>query len=550
MPGQLKYALLHEDGSLTSKVTSQVPVSYVGHVIFDRLTTYGNRPLFVDGPDGKVHSASQVKDLVTKLALGLLDLGVKEEDVIFGFCPNSVIYGSMILAVPSIGATFTGCQYTHPKMDFYYQANGSGAKVILCSNRNMNLAMEVADGIPSVKFLINMDGDQRQVTPMGKFVIPVNELINRKSTPEDAIIPLTPKKLPCEAIAFIFYSSGSTGPPKGVLRTHINTLATTMHSPFKTNGVSGYITCHQPIPHVSGVATTLYSAYDGNLCVYNDGFQVETFLASVAKHRIMTAFLAPSAIISLVNQSNLVKSFDLSSLIYVGTGGAPLPQSVVPSFKQLFKSTRLVQFYASTESGSISTVPDEVSCTRTCGIPQPHHRIKIVNQENGEALGPNQVGEIYDQSSDVSIGYLNRPVADKENFTSDKKWLKTGDAGYFDEDGLLYIVDRYKEVIKVDSQQVAPSELESILLSHESVCEAAVIGIPDNIHGEIPFAFVVVKADANMPTPAEIVNFVNQQVAKVKRIRGIKFIHAIPKISLGKIDRMALKKYPELVKSF
>ena len=551
MPKELKYSLLHEDGSLTSKKTYDIPDVHMPDLVFEALTKQADSPLFAEGSHGRVYSATEVKEMITNMALGLIDLGVEEGDMVFGFCPNSVYYACMSLAVPTIGAAFTACSYTHPKLDFQYQLQDGYSKVLLCSVKNIALAIEVADETKSVQSLVIMDKDANNntvpaVTPGNKKIVKIDQLMNREKKTSDPCIPLKIKKPPSESIAYIYYSSGSTGPPKGVLRTHTNCVAYLFGAPEGsrfTGKSGGIIPCHSPIAHASGCFTTMASAYFGIMVAYNDGFRLETFLETVQARKATATYLAPAFIVIVAKNPEVVKKYDISSLKAVSTGGAPLPMSVVEDFLKITGVQRLFQAYGSSEGGMSTCVPLEVTDIKTVGAPAPLHRVKIVDRETGKVLGPNQVGELYDQSPDVSPGYLNKPEADRENFTEDRKWLKTGDAMFFDDDGLLYVVDRYKEVIKVDTQQVAPAELESLLLTHDAVEEAAVIGIPDEDHGEIPKAFVVPKDMNNLPSTKEIEDFVNNQVAAIKRILGgVHLVKSLPKISVGKYDRFALKK--------
>ena len=166
-----------------------------------------------------------------------------------------------------------------------------------------------------------------------------------------------------------------------------------------------------------------------------------------------------------------------------------------------------------------------------------------MDRKTGKSLGLNEIGEIYAKGPDVCPGYWKNEKAYAENFTDDG-WLKTGDAGYFNEEGLLFIVDRYKELIKVDTQQVAPIEIETLLLRHEYVQEAAVIGIPNENHGEVPKAFVVLKPQyKDKPHAAEeIQRVVDPQLGEWKKLRGgVHMIPQMPLISLGKIDKKSLR---------
>lgn len=174
----------------------------------------------------------------------------------------------------------------------------------------------------------------------------------------------------------------------------------------------------------------------------------------------------------------------------------------------------------------------------------PGYEIKIIDVETHLAVGPNVIGECYVRGAEVSPGYLNNDQANADSYTEDG-FFKTGDAMYYDEEGFFYVVDRLKDVIKVDTQQVAPQELESILLGNDSVAEAAVVGIPDDDHGQIPKAYVVLKSGLKSMEDQlrrELIFSVNKEVGEWKQLRGgIDFLDSLPKIGVGKVDRRALK---------
>ena len=384
-------------------------------------------------------------------------------------------------------------------------------------------------------------------------VISIDKFLEREPKESDVKIPVDLKVPSEDATAFILYSSGSTGTPKGVRRTHFNTVASFVKVPSHTfcGESERVVTCHHPMPHAGGTWTAMGAMNMGQTIIVSRAFSVENWLRVVERFKVTMSFLAPSYIVLVTKHPQLVSKYNLDSLEMVFTGGAPILDSVIDIFIAMTGIDNLKQGYGSTEAGGVSVTPPDLFNPRTIGQLTCNFSLRIVDRESGQNLGQGSVGEFYVKGPEVSPGYLNRPDADQENFTIDG-WCMTGDAGYVDEDGLLFIVDRYKEVIKVDTQQVPPAEIESILLSHESIKEAAVIGIPDEDHGEVPKAFVVMngtrfdegtKFDEGTRFDEEsILEFVNSQVAEWKKLRGgIQVIDHLPKISIGKIDRVFLK---------
>ena len=237
-------------------------------------------------------------------------------------------------------------------------------------------------------------------------------------------------------------------------------------------------------------------------------------------------------------KSPLVDKYDLSRLHTVFSGAAPLSESLAAAASTRL-GCRVVQGYGLTETSPVTHATRlDAEPVKTAGIgpPVPNTEAKVVDVMTRAELGPRQEGEICVRGPQVMKGYLNRPDATAAMLDQDG-WLHTGDVGYADEDGCFFIVDRLKELIKYKGMQIAPAELEAVLLSHPAVADAAVIPVANEECGEVPKAFVVLKGDA---TPDEIMSYVAEQVAPYKRLRDLEVIDQIPKSLSGKILRRVL----------
>jgi 4-coumarate--CoA ligase len=235
----------------------------------------------------------------------------------------------------------------------------------------------------------------------------------------------------------------------------------------------------------------------------------------------------------------LVGKFDLSALKQVFSGAAPLKADLAAECGKRLEC-EVVQGYGMTELSPVSHLtPPGWFKPGSVGVTAPNTQTRIVDPVRGVDLGIDEDGEICVRGPQVMKGYLNRPDATAATINQDG-WLRTGDIGYADEDGHFYIVDRLKEMIKYKAMQVAPAELEAMLLSHPAVADAAVIPSPDEEAGEVPKAFVVRKADATDVTPEELMAYVAVRVAPHKKIRRLEFIEAVPKTASGKILRRVL----------
>jgi acyl-CoA synthetase (AMP-forming)/AMP-acid ligase II len=255
------------------------------------------------------------------------------------------------------------------------------------------------------------------------------------------------------------------------------------------------------------------------------------------QHNVTRAYLVPPIVLALAKHP-LVDKYKLGSLRSINSGAAPLGENIEQACENRLHCF-VAQGYGLTETSPVvSTTPLDPAMRRagSAGLLIPNTECKVVDPATGAELDANQQGEVWVRGPQVMKGYLNNPAATAAMLEPDG-WLHTGDIGMVDQDGYLFIVDRLKELIKYKGFQVAPAELESLLLKHPAVADAAVIPQPDEEAGEVPKAFVVMKGAA---TPEEVMAFVNGQVAPFKKIRQLEVVSEIPKSPAGKILRRTL----------
>jgi len=296
--------------------------------------------------------------------------------------------------------------------------------------------------------------------------------------------------------------------------------------------------CVLPLFHIYGLVVVLnMGLHLGATIVMMPRFDLEQFLGLIQKYRVTLSHIVPPVVLKLAKDP-IVDNYDLSSLKTIFSGAAPLGAELTTEcMKRIGCGVR--QGYGLTETSPVThTSPADKTKLRlgSVGPPAPNTECKLVDPATGDELGPRQEGEVCVRGPQIMMGYLNNPEATARTIDQDK-WLHTGDIGYVDENGHFFIVDRVKELIKYKGFQVAPAELEALLLTHPAVADAAVIPCHDDEAGEVPKAFVVLKGEASAE---ELMEFVAAQVAPHKKIRALEFIDQIPKSLSGKILRRVL----------
>jgi 4-coumarate--CoA ligase len=293
--------------------------------------------------------------------------------------------------------------------------------------------------------------------------------------------------------------------------------------------------------HVYGLACVTYGQLQrGNAVVSMGKFTFVRMLEVIQEYKITQLPIVPPIVIAVAKE-NIVARYDLSSLKEVISGAAPLGKDIMQECADRIPQAIMTQGYGLTESCGIATITfpkERNSHFGSAGTLVPGLEAKIVNLETGRSLPPNQSGEVWLRGPNIMTGYFNNPNATK--MTLDKEgWLHTGDMGYFDDEGGLFIVDRIKELIKYKGFQVAPAELEGLLLTHPQIVDAGVIPLPDLNAGEVPIAYVV-RTPGSSLTEKDAMAYVAKQVAPFKRLHRINFVDSIPKSSSGKILRREL----------
>ncbi|MGY0060726.1 4-coumarate--CoA ligase family protein [Streptomyces sp. LZ34] len=495
---------------------------------------FGDLPALVDGVDGTALSYAELDRATRRFAAALAEAGVCQGDVVALHSPNSVLYPVVLYGVTRVGAAVTTVHPLATADEFAAQLRDAKAEWIVTTSALLGVARragERAGGVREVFVCDSVEGPwprHRSVPEMLECTAP------------EPVVEIDPG----EDIAVLPYSSGTTGTPKGVMLTHRNlaTNLTQLH-PVVPTGPEDRILAVLPFFHIYGL-TALVNAplREGATVIVLPRFDVERFLAAIEEHRVTALYVAPPIVLALAKHP-AVAGYDLSSLRYVMSAAAPLDAGLAQACARRLGIPPLLQAFGMTElSPGCHMVPRHARDVPpgTVGKLLPSTEMRIVETAGARRdLGVGEDGEILIRGPQVMKGYLGR-AAESDAMVDAEGWLRTGDVGHVDADGWLYVVDRVKELIKYKGYQVAPAELEAVLLTHEAIVDAAVVGVPDADGNEIPKAYVVLRPGAELPAE-EVIDYVAGRVAPYKKVRRVEFTDAVPRAATGKILRRELR---------
>lgn len=479
---------------------------------------------FIDGPSGTPLTYSALRHNVTALAAGLHGLGIRKGDVVLVISPNSIAVPCIYLAILSIGAILN-------------TANP------LSTERE--IVTQVKDSKPVIAFTLSHLVHKLRATQIPVILIE-GTLESRCVTTLHDLLQSDLKDMPSidikqDDIATLLYSSGTTGKSKGVVSTHRNYIASIAGNRvrYETEGCRMYL-CSLPMFHIYGLRSIVCNLAAGATIVVPPKFDMEEMLHSVERYRVTLLPTVPSVLAALA-KSAVANKYDLGSLQQIHLGGAPLGKDVILSFTAKFPHIQIRQGYGLTETiGAIAYTNSDEENRRngTVGLLSAVVEAKLVDPVSAKPLPPNQRGELWLRGPTIMKGYFGNEHATASTLDLEG-WLRTGDLCYFDEEGFLFVMDRLKDLIKFKAYQVAPAELEELLLSHPEILEAAVVPYPDQEAGQIPMAFVVRNPGSNL-SERDVINYVAEQVVHYKKIRRVAFTYSIPKNASGKILRKDL----------
>ncbi|KAI1343576.1 acetyl-CoA synthetase-like protein [Xylariaceae sp. FL0016] len=544
-----------------------IPIyEFWGNEKYGRLPFDKSRNPFTCGLTGKTYTNAEMLERMELLARSLAKrLGWRPNedtawDKIVGlYSLNSIDYIMSSFAVHRLSGIVTPANAMYSAAELEHQLKSSGAKALITCIPLLDNALQAARaaGIPEDKvFILEVAGFSKEV-PFKT----INELIEEgRSLPE--IEPLLwTKGQGGRQVAYLCYSSGTSGLPKAVMIAHRNIIANMMQIRWYdetarkglgvvTQEVIGLL----PLSHIYGlVVVANTSIYRGDGVTIMPKFELATLLKVIQKYKINFLHLVPPIIIQLLRNPEECAKYDLSSVRFIYTGAAPLGAETHEDVVKAFPGWNIGQGYGMTETSTVVLSSSEHDVmVGTSGSLVPGCRAKLIDEAGSEITEYEKRGELLVQSPSVTLGYLNNERATAEAYVWDEdgRWIRTGDVAVVrkSESGNEHfaVVDRLKELIKTKGHQVAPAELEAHLLTHAAVNDCTVIPVPDKDAGEVPKAFIVKSASVTSKpdeeVAKEIIKHVADHKARYKWLKGgVEFIDVIPKSPSGKILRRLLK---------
>jgi acyl-CoA synthetase (AMP-forming)/AMP-acid ligase II len=501
-------------------------------VVRARAQTFGNAIVYEF--EGRQSSFAEFDRNTSRAANALRTLGIGKGDRIAYLGKNSDIYFELLFGAIKVGAVMAPVNWRLAGPEVAFIVEDCRAPVLFVGPEFVALVRGIRSQIPCVRTVITTEGGAEEWQDFTAW--------RDAQSADDPNLEIGPND-----IAIQLYTSGTTGKPKGAMLSHANllNLATSgseqkpAWNEWTTDDVS---LVAMPIFHIGGSGWGILGLYQGAKGVIAREFDPTKVLDFFERSKITKLFMVPAAMQFVVRQPR-AREVDFSRLKYMLYGASPIPAALLKECIEVFKCG-FVQLYGMTETtGTIVALPPEdhiegSNRMRSAGKALPGVELAILDV-NGNRLPPGEVGEIATRSGSNMAGYWNLPEATASTLDKDG-WLRTGDAGYMDEDGYLYIHDRIKDMIISGGENIYPAEVESAICDHPDVAEAAVVGVPDETWGEAVKAIVVMKP-GRTATATDIINFTRERIAGYKTPKTVDFIAALPRNPSGKILRRHLR---------
>ena len=496
--------------------------------------------------DGNRMSFGELADRVNRLTNALGELGVGPGDRIAVMQVNCNEHIESYFAAAKLDAIFVPINFRARAEELTFMLNDSGVKVIILGQRYQDMLRSIKGDLTTVEHQITLEG------PGDGFLF-YDELLENASDEERS------PSADDDDTTIIMFTAGTTGTPKGVMLSHNSFSSYILANVDPVDmGTAEKNILTVPLHHIAGIQAVMAAIYGGRTLVLQRQFDEEGWMQLVQEEQVNRAMMVPTMLKRLMDQPTF-KDYDLSSLRVITYGAAPMPLEVIKKAITEFPTTRFINAFGQTETASTITMlppdahdikegdPDyEKKLTRlgSIGKPLPDVEVKIVD-EDGNDVPVEETGEIVARGDRLMKGYWNREEATKETLRGG--WLYTGDLGYWDDEGYIFLSGRAKDFIKRGGEMIAPEEVEQIIMSHPGVDEAAIIGIPDIEWGERVRAIVVKKLGMEV-SMEDVIEHCRPRMAGFKRPEDVVFVAELPRNPMGKVLKRELREqYPELI---
>ncbi|CAH2254762.1 4-coumarate--CoA ligase 1-like [Pararge aegeria] len=501
----------------------------IGAFVLEKILGHNDRVALINGETEEQITYREMVQNIVNIAAALTDLGIKIGDVVAIASENRLEYFVTSIAVFCCGGISTFFNNAYTKNELIHAVNISKPKFIFLSGEVFKKQYETLKSINIIQKFILYDDKPTS-----------NDCLNYRDLSERHVDINSYKPIDFKGTnqtCMVLYTSGTTGSAKGAKVTHLNLIVACQQKLT----VSSELTPLSIAPWSStmGQLLTLQNIYDGTKLVFLPKYIERLYIKTIEKYKIGYLAIAPPIVVMLC-KSTIVNEYDISSVKILLVGGAPTYTKTIRQVRSRFPHIKhVLQGYGITEaSGAVCREMELAHKEGSVGQIVLGMIIKVVDPETNKIVGVGEPGEVRISGPTIFDGYIGK---DKKDDFDEEGFYKTGDIAYYDKEGYFFIVDRIKEIIKYKAWQVAPSELEGLLLQHPAVKEAGVTGAPDILAGELPTAFVV-KQPGFQVTKQEIIAYITEQVAPWKRLRGgVIFVDEIPKTPSGKILRRKLR---------
>jgi acyl-CoA synthetase (AMP-forming)/AMP-acid ligase II len=506
----------------------EIPEVSLHDFLFGDFGDRADTPAFVDGGSGASITFAQLAGMVAKVAAALQERGIGDGDVVAIFSPNTPYYPVVFHGILRANAVVTSANSLYSPAELAHQLRNSRAKMIFTISLFLDRARAAAQevGLPDEAIVV-LDGADGFASLRDLLGTSAEPPAHTRTPGDTAVLP---------------YSSGTTGLAKGVVLTHRNLVANLCQiEPIFRGNHTTKILAVLPFFHIYGMTVMMNAGiHQRQTVVTMPKFDLPEFLRVVSEHQIQRVYIAPPVAVALAKHP-IVDQYDLSCVDVIFSGAAPLDAELGRAVAKRL-GCEVLQGYGMTEMSPVShCIPDGRTDIdlNSVGYAIANMECKLVDPETGEEVGPGGRGELWCKGPNIMVGYLDNPEATAATLDADG-YLHTGDVAVVSDEGVFTIVDRVKELIKYKGYQVPPAELEALLLTHDRIADAAVIGVRDDEGEEVPKAFVVLQEGASLSAD-DVMDFVAERIAPHKKVRVVEFIEAIPKSASGKILRKDLR---------